>query len=597
MNDKQLKQTLLRQLAEESIPENYDPWQKLLTRIKHEAAINGAMQQKHTTKSVHSRIFKPMAAIITLLFMAFGIFLFVSPQGQALAQGILRFFKPIQTSEESVPMVSTPLPLIEITPFVQASNATQKNPNLEDAQKKVNYSLMQLSFLPQGYHFESAQVDGECVTLSYKNDAESISLWLEQLPLHGAEQEPISVGSAASIEPAQVGNDYAEYIQGSYFGDQSNWNADSGTSFLRWQHDDMLYTISAVVNLTSGTSEATLSKESLLAMAENLTDDLSAKQSVDPNHINNLEDTEKLAGFKILAPAALPAGYQFDFATIEDGTGFVCLQYAYNGASYPSLFIRQSATSPLTELRPNANNPLDISTVKIAGSEGEPKYAIGFNSPEKACDLQKDIFRAGQALLWETGGISFELYTEFRLPEGGAGLSQTQMIALAESIMGSSSSDQTVLDTNSYRDLDEAERAAGYNIQIPTKLPLGSTLNSIHLLRDSSMVLFTNPQFGSPNIRLYQCPTENVADSPCHSLMENIPEDFKASLTMGNITAVYTKGDFGMVANESDTFWHEIDPSGTQRIYWQNGNWDYLLVSTGNGINQQLLVEIANTMP
>jgi len=596
MNDKQLKQTLLRELAEEGIPENYDPWQVMQARIKRES-VNGSMQQKHTAKSANARIFKPILAIITLLFMAVGIFLFASPQGHALAQGILRFFNPTQTSEESAPIVSTPLPLIEVTPFIHAGSTSQKDPSLEEAQKEVSYPLMQLSFLPQGYHFESAQVDGERVTLSYKNDAAGISLWFEQLPLHRADPEPISVGSMAAVELAQVGNDHAEYVQGSYYGDGGAWNADSGASFLRWQHDDILYTISAVVNLSSVTSKTALTKESLLAMAENLTDDLSAQQSVDTSHINNLENAERLAGFKILVPTALPAGYQFDFATIEDGTGFVCLQYAYNGASYPSLFIRQSTITPLTELHSDANNTLDISTVEIAGSEGKSKYIIGFTSPEKACDLQNDIFRAGQALLWKTGEMNLELYAEFRLPEGGAGLSQAQMIALAESTIGTLQSNQAVLDITSYSDLDEADRAAGYDIQMPKKLPLGSMLNSIHLLGDSSMVLFTNSQFGSPNIRLYQCPSENVPDSPCHNLMENIQEDFKANITIGNVNAVYAKGDFGKGANESDPSWHETDPSQTQRMYWQTGNWDYLLVSTGNGINQQLLAEIANTIP
>jgi hypothetical protein len=83
------------------------------------------------------------------------------------------------------------------------------------------------------------------------------------------------------------------------------------------------------------------------------------------------------------------------------------------------------------------------------------------------------------------------------------------------------------------------------------------------------MVLFTNSQFGSPNIRLYQCPSENVPDSPCHNLMENIQEDFKANITIGNVNAVYAKGDFGKGANESDPSWHETDPSQTQRMYWQ----------------------------
>lgn len=595
MSDEQLKKTFLRELAEASIPNNYDPWPVLQARINREGLYK-TIQQKHTTKSVNARGFKPVTAIIIILIMAFGLFLFANPQGNALAQAILRFFIPTQSVEEPDPAVSTPIPLIEITPIMNANNAIADNSNLEEVQRKINYPLMQLSFLPQGYHFEFAQVEGERVTLFYKNDADGASLWLEQLPLHGAEPEPMSVGPDAPVESAQVGNNYAEYIKGSYFGDQGIWNSDSGASFLRWQHDDMLYTISLVVNSSLAASKANLSKETLLTMAENLTEDTTKKFAFDPSHINDLEVAEKLAGFKLLVPTVLPQGYQFDFATIEEDTGFVCLQYAYNGASYPSLFIRQSAEMPLSTLQADTKNKLEISTVRVAGSEGGSKYAIGFRSPGKACDLQNDIFRTGQTLFWKTSGMSLEMYAEFRPPEGGAGLSKEQMIALAESILGSSSSNQALLDMNSYSDLAEAELVAGHNIHMPAKLPLGSKFNSIHLLGNSSMSLFTNSQFGSPNIKLYQCPSIDLTDSPCHNLMEKIPENIKTQMTMGNLNAVYVKGDFGKEANEADPSWHEMDPSLTQQIYWRSGNWDYLLISTGDGINQQLLAEIAETV-
>lgn len=586
MNDKLIKQTLLHELAEESIPANYDPWRAMQARIRREG-VNKSGQQNSAVK--------PMAVISMLLVIAFGVFLFASPQGHVLAQSIFRFFQPVQRTEEPLPAAATPLPLVDVPVFEQASNPVQKNPDLEEAQGEVDYPLMQLSLLPQGYHFESAQVDGERVTLAYKNDAEGISLWLEQLPLHGAEPEPMDVGATAVVETVLVGNDQAEYVQGSYFGDQGDWDKNSGASFLRWQHDDMLYTISAVVNPASAAGGA-LSKESLLALAENLTDDLALPQPVDPDHIENLADAEKLAGFRLLIPEALPPGYQFDFATIEDGAGFVCLQYAYNGASYPSLFIRESAVASLTGLLPDANNTLEVSPVEIAGGEGEAQYVIGFASPENACGQQNDIFRAAQALLWKSGGMSFELYAEFQRPVGGAGLSQAQMIAVAESTMGALSSEQALLDTSSYRNLDEAERAAGYAIQMPAKLPLGSTFDSIHLQGNSSMVLFTNPQFGSPNIRLYQCPAEGGEETPCQVLAEIIPEEFKTNVTMGDVDAVYAKGDWGMAANETEPSWHETDPSQTQRMVWQTDNWVYLLLGTGEGIDRSSLLEIAQTI-
>lgn len=590
MNDKQLKQNLLRELAEISVPQDHDPWQAMQARIQKDSLRETPVELPYRSSKI--KRFKLVPAVFMLLIIVTVFFLFASPQGKTLAQGILRFFVPTQTVEESSQPSPTPLPVVEISLPANASVTVNTNPSLENTQAKVNYPLMQLSFLPQGYYLESATVDQERATLCYKNDKTGISLWLEQLPLHGTPPEPIDVGTTAVIKTAQVGDDYAEFVQGSFYGEEGDWNSSSGASFLRWQHDDILYTLSAVATPTSNP----VSEAALLAMAQSLTNDLSVKQPVDPSHLSNLADAEKLAGFKLILPQAMPSGYQFDFATVEENTGFVCLQYAYNGAAYPSLFIRESTTSPLTELQAGQNNSLERLNVEIAGNEHEAEYVTGFRSPPNACSTQNDIFRASQALLWEAKGIRLELYATFSSPEGGPGLSEEQMISLAGSISDTLSADQMLADTNSYNSLSDAELASGHHIHVPSKLPLGSTFNSIHLLGVSSMTLFINTQFGAPNLRLYQCPVQNAADTPCQLLTEEIPDGVKIPVQVGNVNAIYAEGALGKEASEANSSWHQVDVSQTQRLYWQTGDWIYLLVSTGEGIDRSAMIEIANSI-
>ena len=186
MNDKQLKQNLLRELAEISVPQDHDPWQAMQARIQKDSLRETPVELPYRSSKI--KRFKLVPAVFMLLIIVTVFFLFASPQGKTLAQGILRFFVPTQTVEESSQPSPTPLPVVEISLPANASVTVNTNPSLENTQAKVNYPLMQLSFLPQGYYLESATVDQERATLCYKNDKTGISLWLEQLPLHAVHE-------------------------------------------------------------------------------------------------------------------------------------------------------------------------------------------------------------------------------------------------------------------------------------------------------------------------------------------------------------------------------------------------------------------------
>jgi hypothetical protein len=107
---------------------------------------------------------------------------------------------------------------------------------------------------------------------------------------------------------------------------------------LTLAHDDILYTISAVVNLSSVTSKTALTKESLLAMAENLTDDLSAQQSVIPVISITLRMLNAWLGLRFSYQLHSQRVINSIFATIEDGTGLS----AYNTRTMALLILHCS---------------------------------------------------------------------------------------------------------------------------------------------------------------------------------------------------------------------------------------------------------------
>jgi len=453
MSGNHLKQRVLTHLAEQGVPDTDDPWQAfqrgLLTAKDDRAA------QRYTSSSQRSRL-KPRASLhrpaLALLFVLLvGVILLIGARDRAWAYNLLRFFALApndlavehQTEPAGLPdpailvtVQSNPLGPTQSVPADPAACSSQFNPkcSLQQAQTLVDFPLMQFQALPDGIYFTGAAVESGRVTAMY-GCSQGCLLWLEQTKAGSLPAAPAGVGSSAQVETVEWGEIQGEYVAGSYYGDDGSWNSEAGVSTLRWQQGDVVYTISAVQTEISPGAAFIAGKESFIQLASSLAADLSQGQPLNPLYLASIADARALAGFNIVEPGSLPEGYQFSFATYDAKTWFVCLHYAYNGASYPSLFIRQSPTAALAELKGYPGSNLHVAPVALAGADESAKLITGFASPEGACDADHNIFRAGQALLWQANGMSYEIYAEFPSPYTDAGLEQNELVRLGEDLM------------------------------------------------------------------------------------------------------------------------------------------------------------------
>jgi len=106
MNEKQFQKALGR-LAEELVPENADLWPAI--RDHFETSKHPTIQGDHSMNQALARRRLAAGSLLALLLVA--ALLFATPQGRALAQGIVNFFTHAESDRLPVqPWPLTPLP-------------------------------------------------------------------------------------------------------------------------------------------------------------------------------------------------------------------------------------------------------------------------------------------------------------------------------------------------------------------------------------------------------------------------------------------------------------------------------------------------------
>ncbi|HEY9088393.1 MAG TPA: hypothetical protein VIO36_09520, partial [Anaerolineaceae bacterium] len=105
------KRRLLQHLAEQGVPADHDPWETLRQRLS---------PQKGTTMPQHRPSARARtASFIAIAVVAVTIVFLSSPQGQAAASGLLRFFTrassdslplPANVATQALPPTITPAP-------------------------------------------------------------------------------------------------------------------------------------------------------------------------------------------------------------------------------------------------------------------------------------------------------------------------------------------------------------------------------------------------------------------------------------------------------------------------------------------------------
>jgi hypothetical protein len=622
---------ILSHMAEQAAPsQEINLWPALQSRFENDPsfqarAANHRLKgtQMNTHLSPSSRL-RPAALVAVAILVAFGLF-FLTPQGKAFAQQILQFFTRqesdllpvsdiIRTPTQPIQLVDqttqTSPPIVTATPpgcdSIPAAHCT-----IPEIQPEVSFPVQQFGKLPGDVFLRGAVLEGQRVVLVYTCAADCFLLLTQEPAGEAAAQWEI--GASAEVKTVQIqtgqGLVTGEYVQGTYTGPDVSWDPNFTTYTLRWEAAGIQYTIQWSPPL-SGNATLAPDDTMLITLAESLTEQ--PKPVLNPNFLISAADASVLAGFPVRLPAFTPKGWDEPFYTYDAETGFVCLNYATNGMTdHPRLFVRQSATAPMTDLQPaSPDTPASIQyeEIPIGGADSNTGRFTRepFQPPENACNGQNDFVVTNQVLQWTAQGITYEIYAASE-PFSPRSVSRLDMLRMAEGITGVTTIPIDAPDPEHLWSIQEAETLAGFAVKVPAKLPEGYAFEMARMEHAAvvSMYRSTHPGLETldlnaqpPVIYLYQCPAQSDGQDPCAQEILEIPVEAKEPAQVHQQPGFYAKGDMG--ADESTNWemtWFANHMFLTQRLSWTEGQTSYLLkLMWGGGIDQTMMIEIAESL-
>jgi hypothetical protein len=265
MDNKDEIKTILNKMLEDELPSTQiGLWPAVRAHLV--AGNKPVLQQGAKMNRNFDR--KWMAVVLTLIaLLAAG---FTTPQGRALAQGVMELFSraesqlmPLQpgqvVSPQSEGVLPTAMPPSPLT-------------SVEEAGAQAGFQAAQLTSVPSGLEFLGARLYGKKISLEYAAAGGEGSLILMQSQDGFLESDWDRV-PAADIIPVQVSGVSAEFVQGTFVvlaGESSgSWNSSAPILRLRWVKDGTWYELTR-----SGEKGAVagLDQAAMIALAESLQD-------------------------------------------------------------------------------------------------------------------------------------------------------------------------------------------------------------------------------------------------------------------------------------------------------------------------------------
>lgn len=354
MNEQHIKQALNR-LADQAVPENYDPF----STVKKDIESVLRLPKKH--KPPFPRHLR-LAGFAILTLTLIGVLFMMTPEGKGVAQAVARFFSfadqdtvPIPTGLPTEPAhpTRTAAPtqngeLQVVTPAVKAADVSSyptKTPiatiqsdramwylSLEQAGQLAGYEVRVPASLPEGYRLDNVIYDPSNAETAqfYKFYPYSAG---EMFILSQRSSPPVDViGKSALVEQISLGDLQVEYVDGGWFGEPGSgvetWSSGSIYHTFRWQEGDFYFAMVFMFDDADTWSPAYWTKEDMLAMVEVVmglrTED---PQQVNYNNLTSISQAEQVAGFKLLVPATLPEGFVLTRGAYQPELGRVILYY------------------------------------------------------------------------------------------------------------------------------------------------------------------------------------------------------------------------------------------------------------------------------
>lgn len=495
--------SMLKHLAEEaSPPSGIDLWPAIQGRLIASKPFSQYKEPSMNTNNTKKRQIRLVAASLLILLVLATIFFF-TPQGQAWAQTVLRFFK--HSGNEQILSTPAPVNMVDMTPGVVQPTLTPEarqypvffetcgdfltpRCSLEQIKGLVDFPVKGIAAIPEGMIFVGATGGSDGVILLYQRDEPMTTLLLQQWPVSRMDM-PLSVADNAEIEIVQIRGTQGEYVKGAwshYAGDEvALWDPNLDIQSLRWEADDMLFTIE-VIGSTDFPSNP-LDKKAMALLAMSLTDQIDVPfTQPTPESPKSLAEVEQQVGFQAIEPTWLPQEYQLDRIDFVPERNMICLEYRHPADdSEPSLSVAESVDTPLPDLDelfptlPDYGQYLEKENITVGGAFNESGvFAYGNMDASQVCGnrLQSKMLQVRMK------GLNFSIYARASgLLSTRNWLTRQEMVQLAESITGVKTIAESQIDPEFLTSVAEAEKLTGFHLKLPTQLPEGKTFNHIRI--------------------------------------------------------------------------------------------------------------------
>jgi hypothetical protein len=273
MNEKQI-QSILRELAEQKAPKaEIDLWPAIDLRLeKAHLQTSELTKRKETEMNTHQHHFprqRLAAALVLIVIIASGLF-FTTPQGQAMAQNILRFFSRSESNQLPIQgWQLTPLPPTAENPTADPASIIDADLSIEAVRQQAGFDIYEPSWVPDYLHFSGASIDRDrnIVRIFYRYvETNGLVLRQEPIPMTDTCELCGKVGADAAIQEVSIAGVYGEYAEGVWnLTDKGPvWDSNPYLKTIRWQKDGMAFEM-----LYMGPPD-TLSKQEMIAIAESM---------------------------------------------------------------------------------------------------------------------------------------------------------------------------------------------------------------------------------------------------------------------------------------------------------------------------------------
>ena len=409
MDDKTI-QSILQDALEEKIPSSQvHLWQWVKASL-----VAGTNQQGENMKEAYSRRLSRVA-LAALAVAALTAVIFITPQGRAIAQNVLQFFR---RAESNV----LPLPPGQIASPEDAQGVPIAPPpspfvNMVEAEIVAGFDVFELPLVPDGFEFLGAIAEKGKVSIQYEAVGGGGALVINE-STNGFMQSEWDQAPVEAITQIVIGQLDGELVQGTYVvypGETvARWNADAPILRLRWIENGIWFELAKFGGVDR---IAYLDRDALVELAESITND--------PFPLE-VQAAEAKAGYDALEPAVIPERMTFLGASLDPTIKMISLSFGYSDSERIVLIRQQPiASQELCDLCGLVGPDALVQSVQIQDVPGE--YAEGVWALTEIGPVWKDEPLL-KTIRWQKDGIAFEMIYM------GVDLDQDGLVAIAESM-------------------------------------------------------------------------------------------------------------------------------------------------------------------